>query len=318
MDTGIISAFKDCPRLVDVILRGGDHHMVEFPVKQITCLGLYDYSPVRDFRACVDLVSQCPWLETLCVHVKPEHAQDPFQQSIIHPCLRELSATHPYLLDSLTLPRLEVAALDATFSVPHPDTLYSFYCLIRRSNCASNLTELRIKYTPLTLHHSTPHLLLAILSQTTGLAALQLWTTGLDSQYLPDEWSRTQIIAVVKALEVVPGHHVAFLPRLASLDIEVAGHQMDCIPYLEPHHDFVAMLKGRHAGNEDGISKLEKFCFRLCASCEEEVLTQRSENNFPIFNDYETSVLRGLTEDGMSLDIRYDWGPWGSGFRSMF
>ncbi|KAF9035314.1 hypothetical protein BDZ89DRAFT_1062058 [Hymenopellis radicata] len=93
---------------------------------------------------------------------------------------------------------------------------------------------------------------------------------------------------------------------------------MDCIPYLEPHHDFVAMLKARHAGNEDGLSKLGKFCFRLCAVCEEEVLTQRSENNFPIFNDYETSVLRGLTEDGMSLDIRYDWGPWGSGFRSMF
>ncbi|KAF9035373.1 hypothetical protein BDZ89DRAFT_1062144 [Hymenopellis radicata] len=318
MDSDIISAFKDCPRLVTVGLTGVDPRIVELPMKQITCLHLsYHRRQGADyFGAYVDLIGQCPLLESLRVDSASELARDPLLQSLTLPCLRDLNALYPYLLDSLTLPRLEVAALDASCSLPHPDTLYSFYCLIRRSDCASNLTELRIIQVPLTLHRSEPHLLLSVLSQTTELATLHLCTSGLDSQHLPDEWSKTQIIEVMKALAVVPGHCVAFLPRLASLDIRKADHDADCIPYLEPHNDFVAMLKARHAGDEDGLSKLEEFRFSLCA--ELHVMTGRSENDFPIFNDYEISVLRGLTEDGMSLDISYHWGTSGTCFRCMF
>ncbi|KAF9035319.1 hypothetical protein BDZ89DRAFT_487429 [Hymenopellis radicata] len=310
LDSDIISAFKDCPRLMTVGLRGVDPHILELPIKQITCLRLRDNRPGGDFRAYADLIGQCPLLESLRVDSARERAPDPFWQSLTLPHLRDLKATSPSFLDHLTLPRLEVAALDATFSLRHPDTLYSFYCLIRRSNCASNLTELRIMQTPLTLHRSKPHLLLSILSQTTELATLQLWTSGLDFQYIPDEWSRTQIIAVMKALEVVPGHHVAFLPRLVSLDIDVTAHtDMDHIPYLQPHNDFVAMLKARHAGNEVGLSTLEKFHFGLRSDFVM-ALTQPVENKLSIpetvFNDYETSVLRGLAEDGMSLDIRFE------------
>ncbi|KAF9024454.1 hypothetical protein BDZ89DRAFT_1162263 [Hymenopellis radicata] len=309
-DNTVISAFKDCPRLVTVVLTGVDPRMVELPVKQITCLCLDDQLRADYFRAYVDLVSQCPLLESLHVDVN-EGTPDPLLQSLTLPYLRALKATYPNLLDSLTLPRLEVAALDGSFSFPHPDTLCSFYCLIRRSNCASNLTELQIIRMPLTPHRSEPHLLLSILSQTTELATLQLWASVLDSeQYLPDEWSRTQIIEVIKALKVVPGHRVAFLPRLVSLDIEVTGDtDMDHIPsYLQPHNDFAAMLKARHAGNEVGLSTLEKFHFGLRSDFD---MARRPENKVPsiqegIFNDYETSVLRGLAEDGMSLNIHFE------------
>ncbi|KAF9024409.1 hypothetical protein BDZ89DRAFT_1162230 [Hymenopellis radicata] len=299
-DNAVISAFKDCPRLVTVVLTGADPRMVELPVKQITCLRL-SYDRGADYSGpYVDLISRCPLLEILHVYF-PERARNPLPKSLTLPCLRDLTATSdPSLLDSLALPRLEVAALYARLSLPHPDTLYSFYCLIRRSSCASNLTELRLIQVPLTLHRSEPHLLLSILSQTTKLATLQL-----EAVRHPDEWSRTQIIDVMKALEVVPGHRVTFLPRLLSLDIkQTDDDDSDCIPYLEPHDDFVAMLKARHAGNEDGLSKLEKFRFCLCPR----VFPGRSENNFPIFNDYETSVLRRLAQNGMTLDIRFEWG----------
>ncbi|KAF9030438.1 hypothetical protein BDZ89DRAFT_1159315 [Hymenopellis radicata] len=265
-DHATISAFKDCPRLVTVGLAGVNPRIVELPMKQITCLRLYDNRPGDVFRAYMDLIGQCPLLEILLVDSESERAQDPLL-SLTLPCLRDLTATYLYLLDSLTLPRLEVAALDQRSSSPHPDTLYSFYCLIRRSNCAGNLTELRITRVSLTLHRAEPHLLLSILSQTTKLATLQVDASMRHS----DEWSRTQIIDVMKALEITDDHN------------------SDCIPYLEPHNDFVAMLKARHAGNEDGLSKLEKFRFCLCAR---RVFTRRSEDNFPIFNDYETSVLR--------------------------
>ncbi|KAF9030436.1 hypothetical protein BDZ89DRAFT_667929 [Hymenopellis radicata] len=328
MDSDIISAFKDCPRLVTVALTGADPHIVELPMKQITCLRLWDTSsPGNDFRAYVDLIGQCPLLEILRVDSESERAQDPPLQSLTLPCLRDLNAVYPYLLDSLTLPRLEVAALDRKVGDLNPDTLYSFYCLIQRSNCASNLTELRIIQVSLTLHRSEPHLLLSILSQTTRLATLQLEAPSTlvenDPFYDEDDSSITQITEVMTALEVVPGHRVAFLPRLASLDIDVtvAHTKMDCIPYLEPHNDFVAMLKARHTGNEDGLSKLEKF--RFCQYADRTTaLARRDEDKLSIpetvFNDYETSVLRGLAEDGMSLDIRFEWGPWGSYFRSMF
>ncbi|KAF9030432.1 hypothetical protein BDZ89DRAFT_1159311 [Hymenopellis radicata] len=206
-DHATISAFKDCPRLVAVGLAGVNPRIVELPMKQITCLRLYDIRPGDDFRAYMDLIGQCPLLEILLVDLESERAQDPLL-SLTLPCLRDLTATYPYLLDSLTLPRLEVAALDQRSSSPHPDTLYSFYCLIRRSNCAGNLTELRITRVSLTLHRAEPHLLLSILSQTTKLATLQVDASMRHS----DEWSRTQIIDVMKALEVVPGHRVTFLP----------------------------------------------------------------------------------------------------------
>ncbi|KAF9035344.1 hypothetical protein BDZ89DRAFT_1062096 [Hymenopellis radicata] len=303
LDSGIISAFKDCPRLVTVALIEADPRMFELPVKQITCLRLSDTVGPDYFRAYGDLISQCPLLGTLRVDLRA-HARDPFLQSLTLPYLRDLKATHPNLLDYLTLPRLEVAALDwgfASGSSPNSGTLYSFYCLIQRSNCASNLTELRIMHTSLTLHRSEPHLLLSILSQTTKLATLQV---DASIPCYPDKWSRTQIIDIMKALEVVPGHRVTFLPRLLSLDIKQADHDADCIAYLEPHDDF------------DGLSKLEKFRFSLCADYF--VPRRVSENNFPMFNDHETSVLRGLTEDGMSLDIRFEWGTSLTCFRSMF
>ncbi|KAF9024400.1 hypothetical protein BDZ89DRAFT_121361 [Hymenopellis radicata] len=109
---------------------------------------------------------------------------------------------------------------------------------------------------------------------------------------------------MMKALKVVP---VTFLPRLVSFDVIVTGHKdMDYIPYLQPHNSFVSMLKARRAGNEDGLFKLRKFRFCLCPG---RFLTQRP-SKLPIqqtvFNDHEISVLRGLVEDGMSLNIRFE------------
>ncbi|KAF9024414.1 hypothetical protein BDZ89DRAFT_1041099 [Hymenopellis radicata] len=254
-DNAVISAFKDCPRLVTVVLTGADPRKLDLPGNQITCLRLSDNRGADYFGAYVDLISRCPLLESLHADFS-EGTRDPFLQSLTLPYLRDLKATDPNLLDYLTLPRLEVAALDARFSMPIADSLYSFYSVIRRSNCASNLTELRIIDLPFTLRRSEPHLLLSILSQTTKLATLQVDASMRHS----DESSRKQIIDVMKALEVVPGHRVTFLPRLLSLDIKQADedHESGCIPCLEPHDGFVAMLKARHAGNEVGLSKLEK------------------------------------------------------------
>ncbi|KAF9030453.1 hypothetical protein BDZ89DRAFT_1064660 [Hymenopellis radicata] len=318
-----ISAFKDCPHLVNVTLRDGNPRMVELPVKQIACLRLSNlepYCPAGYVRGCVDLLSQCPWLEILCV-VSQEPVQDPFQQSIILPCIRDLSAIHPYLLDSLTLPQLEVATLDGgDIDSEYPDTLYSFYCLIQRSNCASNLTELRINEVPLTLHHSEPHLLLSILSQTTKLATLQLRASMFNFQEniaaphdvpAPDDWSVTQIMDVMSALEVVPVHTATFLPRLVSLDITVNDHSdLHCIPYpgLAPHDDFVAALNARHAGNEAGLSKLEKFHFALYTTPRDRNPPEMYElrRHEALFHGHDASVLRGLCEDGMDLLIQFD------------
>ncbi|KAF9030441.1 hypothetical protein BDZ89DRAFT_1064642, partial [Hymenopellis radicata] len=316
MGSDIRSAFKDCPRLVTVALSGADLHMVELPMKQITCLrfNLYHNWPGDDFRACVDLIGQCSLLEILLVDSESERAQDPPLQSLTLPCLRDLSATHPYLLDSLTLPQLEVAALVRRYGDIHPDTLYSFYCLIQRSSCASNLTELRLIQVPLTLHRSEPHLLLSILCQTIKLGTLQLEASMLrfreDDPFhgggTPDDWSVTQIMDVMRALEVVPGHTVTFLPRLVSLDITVTGHtDMDCIPYLEPHDDFVAMLKARHAGNEVGLSKLEKFHFGLGAKFQGPWTRPEMRIHVDVFDDHEISDLRGLCEDGMDLIVQF-------------
>ncbi|KAF9030424.1 hypothetical protein BDZ89DRAFT_1064623 [Hymenopellis radicata] len=319
MGSDIRSAFKDCPRLVTVTLSGADLHMVELPMKQITCLRLYHNWPGDDFRACVDLIGQCSLLEILRVDSASERAQDPPLQSLTLPCLRDLSATHPYLLDSLTLPRLEVAALDRRYGNLNPDTLYSFYRLIQRSNCASNLTELRLIQVPLTLHRSDPHLLLSILSQTTKLATLQLEAVStLRIDYDPfndegdsedrrlDRWSITQIMDVMRALEVVPGHTVTFLPRLVSLDIEANGRlDVECIPYLEPHDGFVAMLKARHADNEVGLSKLEKFHFGLGAKFHGHWARLEMRICVDVFDDHEISDLRGLCEDGMDLIVQF-------------
>ncbi|KAF9014631.1 hypothetical protein BDZ89DRAFT_1076404 [Hymenopellis radicata] len=319
MDSDIISAFKDCPRLVKVTLIGADLHMVELPIKQITCLCLYDNWLGDNLRAYADLIGQCSLLEILLVDLVSEPAQDPLLQSLTLPSLRDLTATYPYLLDSLTLPRLEVAALYQRFGDDlNPDTLYSFYCLIQRSNCASNLTELRIIAVPLTLHRSEPHLLLSILSQTTKLATLQLEaaSTLRDRSYDDDDreledgrldgWSITQIMDVMRALEVVPGHTVTFLPRLVSLDIEANGRlDVECMPYLEPHDGFVAMLKARHAGNEVGLSKLEKFHFGLGAKFQGHWARPEMRIHVAVFDDHEISVLRGLCEDGMDLIVQF-------------
>ncbi|KAF9030449.1 hypothetical protein BDZ89DRAFT_1159324 [Hymenopellis radicata] len=318
----VISAFMDCPRLVKVTLFGPDPRVVELPVKQITCLHLRANFGDSNFRAYADLIGQCSLLEILFVDSVSEPVQDPLLQSPTHPCLRDLTTTCPYLLDSLTVPQLEVAALDQRVSCCTPDTLYSFCCLIQRSNCASNLTELRLIGVPLTLHRSEPHhLLLSILCQTIKLGALQLEASMLRFQEddpfhgggTPDDWSVTQIMDIMRALEVVPGHTVTFLPRLVSLDIMVTDHtDMDCIPYLEPHDDFLAMLKARRAGNEVGlVSKLEKFHFALRTA-----LLEGRNLNHPemyelrkheaLFHGHDASVLRGLCEDGMDLIIRFD------------
>ncbi|KAF9024421.1 hypothetical protein BDZ89DRAFT_1069083, partial [Hymenopellis radicata] len=181
-----------------------------------------------------------------------------------------------------------------------------------------NLTELRITRVSLTPHRSKPHLLLSILSQTTKLAILQLEASMLhfreDDPFheygTPDDWSVTQMLDVMRALEVVPGHTVTFLPRLVSLDIQVTDHtDLHCIPYLEPHDDFVAMLKARHAGNGVELSKLEKFHFGLRT-------TFLDDRNRPemyelciheaLFYGHDTSALCGLCEDGMNLGIQFD------------
>ncbi|KAF9030419.1 hypothetical protein BDZ89DRAFT_1064612 [Hymenopellis radicata] len=302
----VISAFMVCPRLVNVTFRGWNPRMVELPMKQIACLRLYDYFAAGSFRACVDLIGQCPLLESLRADVI-EGTPDPFLQSLTLPYLRDLKAASPNLLDYLTLPQLEVAAVGRKDSALHPDTLYSFYCLIKRSNCASNLTELRIMSVPLTLHRSEPRLLLSILSQTTKLATLQLEASMFNFQEkvpAPDDWSVTQMLDIMRALEVVPGHTVTFLPRLVSLDITVTHHtDPDCIPYLEPHDDFLAMLKARHAGNEVGLSKLEKFHFAL-GTGDPELYELRIHE--ALFHGHDASVLRGLCEDGMDLLIQFD------------
>ncbi|KAF9035315.1 hypothetical protein BDZ89DRAFT_1062059 [Hymenopellis radicata] len=137
----------------------------------------------------------------------------------------------------------------------------------------------------LTPHRSKPHLLLSILSQTTKLAMLQLEASMLhfreDDPFheygTPDDWSVTQMLDVMRALEVVPGHTVTFLPRLVSLDIR--------------------------------LSKLEKFHFGLRT-------TFLDDRNRPemyklriheaLFHGHDTSALRGLCEDGMDLIIQFD------------
>ncbi|KAF9024399.1 hypothetical protein BDZ89DRAFT_1136037 [Hymenopellis radicata] len=103
-DNAVISAFKDCPRLVTVALTGADPRMLELPVKQITCLRLSDNRGADYFGAYVDLISRCPLLEILHVYF-PERARNPLPKSFTLPCLRGLTATSdPSLLDSLALP----------------------------------------------------------------------------------------------------------------------------------------------------------------------------------------------------------------------
>ncbi|KAF8901089.1 hypothetical protein CPB85DRAFT_1324310 [Mucidula mucida] len=151
---------------------------------------------------------------------------------------------------------------------------------------------------PLNLHHSEPHLVLSVLSQTTALATLQLEANIFDFRLdRIDEWSKTQVTDVMKALEVVAGQRVVFLPRLVSIDIEVTGHtDLYFIPYLRPPDDFVGMLKARH---EVG---LRRFHFGVRAD------HGSTSDNGPesVFDDHENCVLRGLVEDGMSLEIRFN------------
>ncbi|KAF8901086.1 hypothetical protein CPB85DRAFT_134521 [Mucidula mucida] len=308
MDSGqaVISAFKECPRLVEVALTGADPRLVELPRQQITCLRLLDRLPywrVEDFQVYVHLISQCPLLEVLRVDfTKRDHG--PLLQSLTLPRVRNLSVTYPYLLDSLVLPRLEVAALDEKLSTFNPDTLYSFRSFIQRSNCASNLVNLRITGVSLALHHSEPHLLLSVLTQTTKLATLQLEASMFDRRLnAHDVWRITQIMDVMRALKVVPGQTVNFLPRLVSLDIKVFGHtDADYVPYLRPFDEFVCMLKARRAGNQD--CKLGQFRFLLRKIHVD--YTAATYGHRPVFNEDESSVLRGLAEDGMSLDIRFE------------
>ncbi|KAF8901093.1 hypothetical protein CPB85DRAFT_1324319 [Mucidula mucida] len=298
-DNAIISIFKDCPRLVNVTLIT-EYCFVEVPVKQLTCLRFDEHEP--SWRL-VELIGQCSLLESLHVEFD-DWTEHPLLQSVTLPCLRNLNVLDPHLLDCLTLPRLEVAAFDQAYRYLHPNTLYSFYRLIQRSNCARNLTELQISHASLSLHQSEPHLLLSLLSQTTGLAKLKLSASVSDDQSnTPDDHSVTQVMDVMRALEIVPGHHrVAFLPRLVSLQITVTGHKdLDCIPYLEPYADFVAMLKVRHAAV--GL-RLKEFGFNLvtdlvCHECDDGVAHQHR----PVFNDDEWAALRGLAGDGMSLNI---------------
>ncbi|KAF8901094.1 hypothetical protein CPB85DRAFT_134635 [Mucidula mucida] len=297
-DDSVVLAFEDCPRLVTVCLTGADPRTIELPVEQITCLRLYNKARPGYFRPFVDLVNQCPLLESLRVDLLHEAEQDSLVQSLTLPFLRELDASHPDLLDSLTLPRLEVATLSNRYSSLHYDTLYAFHCLIGRSNCASNLTELRIMQVPWALHHSEPHLLLSVLSQTTGLTTLQLEPNMFDFELrLTDEWSGTQLRDVMNALAVVAGQRVVFLPRLVSLDIDVTGHDnKDGLLYLEPHDDFIALLKGRH---EVG---LRRFHFGVLSG----QFTTLEDDTEPVFNDHEISALRGLAADGMCVDIRFN------------
>ncbi|KAF8901087.1 hypothetical protein CPB85DRAFT_1324301 [Mucidula mucida] len=151
---------------------------------------------------------------------------------------------------------------------------------------------------PLTLHHSEPHLLLSVLSQTTALATLQLEANVFDFRLDSiDEWSTTQVTDLMNALAVVAGQRVVFLPRLVSLDIDVTGHtNIDGIPYLEPHGNFIGMLKARHEGG------LGSFHFGLRA----DYFTTLEDGSETVFNDHEISVLRGLADDGMCVDIRFD------------
>ncbi|KAF8901095.1 hypothetical protein CPB85DRAFT_1439230 [Mucidula mucida] len=269
-DGAVISAFKDCPRLVEVTLTGVYPREVELPLQQITCLRLLDrflYRDIDDFEVYLHFIGQLPLLEILCVDfTNGDHG--PFLRYLTHPRVRDLRATYPYLLNSLVLPRLEVAALDGKLSTINSETLYSFYSLIRRSNCASNLTELRIMQVPWALHHSEPHLLLSVLSQTTALATLQLEASMLDRRHSRlDEWCVTQIMDVMRALKVVPGQSITFLPRLTSLDIKVTGHtDTSYVHYLRPFDEFVSMLKARRAGNGHQLFKLNEFRFCLQTS----------------------------------------------------
>ncbi len=298
----VISAFMDCPRLVHVTLSGADPRMLELPAKQLTSLYLRDGWPVIPFSAYEDVLSQGSSLKVLVVSLERDlRHPPPLPGSLTLPSLRDLTATEPDFLDSLrTLSRLEVAALDGRKSL-NPNTLYSFYHLIQCSNCASNLAELRFFVRPLsTVHRSEPHLLLTILSQTVILAALKL-EASVYWDNAEDDWCITQIVDIMRALEIVPGETVAFLPRLLSLDVKVRGHTgTDGAPYLEPHDSFIAMLKARHAGNEGRLSRLQKFHFVLCKN-----RTYTLHIQDVVFNDNDTSGLHELCKDGMDLIIQY-------------
>ncbi|KAF9031860.1 hypothetical protein BDZ89DRAFT_609477 [Hymenopellis radicata] len=308
----VLTVFNECPRLTKVVLTGTQ--LVQLPWAQIRELHLEDLCGVWVDEACrqfVSLVGRCPNLQVFqaCDFEVEENFSPP---STICPSIRVLDTAIDFVIDGLTLPRLQEVILTKDINNSHANTLRSFDRLLQRSS-SDNLTSLVIRDIPLHETISGAHSLYDILSQMTHLAVLDIRVSMkcLDRD-APDHQAMAQITNVLDALSVASEDIVTFLPCLSSLDVDLKHHRVRRLPYFGPSGTLVPMLKARWQGDDmRGLSKLKRFQFSLSALCQYlgkwrlcRNADEIGSNIECVFDDDEGRMLHDLAMDGMDVAIR--------------
>ncbi|KAF8997536.1 hypothetical protein BDZ89DRAFT_772505 [Hymenopellis radicata] len=306
-EQSVLTVFDDCPRLTKVVLTGTQ--LVELPWAQIRELRLEDICRIWVEEACrqfVSLVGRCANLQVLQARAF-EVEENPPPSSTICPSMRVLDMAIDYVIDRLTLPRLQEVILSKDAHNPHTDTLRSFHRLLQRSECASNITSLQIRDIPLYGTHHSAHDFYAILSEMTHLVVLDIQGSMKCVDYeSADNMAMEQITKVLGALSVASQDIVTFLPRLSSLDIDLKHHMHRGFPYFGSTGGLVSMLKARWEGDDmRGLAKLKRFQFSLSAL--ERYLGWRlcgDADEIGVFTEGEGRILQDLVMDGMDVAIK--------------
>ncbi|KAF9023467.1 hypothetical protein BDZ89DRAFT_156313 [Hymenopellis radicata] len=307
-EQSVVTVFGDCPRLTKVVLTGTQ--LVELPWAQIRELRLEDRCRIWSDEACrqfVSLVGRCLNLQVLQARLF-EVEEDPPSSSTICPSIRVLDTAIDFVIDRLTVPRLQEAILSKDANNPHANTLRSFHRLLQRSECASNLTSLQIRDIPLYCTHHSAHDFSAILSEMTHLAVLDIQVSmkRLDHD-LADFLAVDQITKVLDALSVASQDIVTFLPHLSSLGVDLEHHMHHGFPYCGSAGGLVSMLKARWEGDDmRGLAKLKRFQFSLSA-LRRYLLGWRlcgDADGIGVFSEGEGRILHDLALDGMDVAIK--------------
>ncbi|KAF9026701.1 hypothetical protein BDZ89DRAFT_833615 [Hymenopellis radicata] len=216
--------------------------------------------------------------------------------------LKCLDTSLQFIIDHLSLPRLEVVCLSTGREQRDEDSgrlkgfLASFLKMVSRSKCASRIHSLSLKKVPITKD------LLSLLSLMPNLVTLNI-RAKLAYTTTPDEPERevTEIIrSLIRELEVKPDQDTFFLPKLQHIAITLSRHvDQYNFPYLDSRDqdDLVRTLQSRwHVESHSGLERLQTFQYWISARDLEPAyyrLTPQTE-----------AALGRLEDEGMGISIR--------------